>query len=151
MDLLVNAFDQPIDSQEHRDLAATAWMGGELISVRYWLGRLLRRNFFRESNEAVKDALRDYFVRIGCEKGASLVADLQSWSPIAILLQHEVEAVKGCGPTKNARLVAALKAVMANPDLTDSQLAILAATTEKQIARMSQVFVLRKLWTVHTC
>lgn len=150
MENLAHAFDQPIESREHQDLATTAWMGGELVSVRYWLGRLLRRNLFRESDDAVRESLRKHFVEIGCEKGSLLVADLQAWSPVATLLQHEVEVSDGCGPAKIPRLVAALQAVMANPELTNLELAAIAKTTEKQIARMTDVSVLRKLWRLHT-
>jgi hypothetical protein len=114
--------------------------------VRYWLGRLLQRNFFREPDSAVKDALKEYFAARGCEKGAHLVFDYQSWRPLVTLLQHQVESSEACRITMNPRRVAALYAVMANPELTDMQLAAIANTTEKQIARMSDVFVLRKLW-----
>ena len=145
MENLAYAFDQPIQSRDHQDLAATAWMGGELVSVRYWLGRLLQRNFFRESDDAVKEALRKHFIQNGCEKGSHLVSDYQSWSAMVTLLQHQVEVSEGRESTKNARLVAALQAVMANPELADSELAAIAKTTEKQIARMTDVLMLRKL------
>lgn len=150
MENCARAFDQPIDSPEHQDLRATAWMGGDLVSVRYWLGRLLRHNFFRESNDAVRDALEEYFAAQGCEKGSRLVFDFQSWRAFAILLQHQVERSEGCQPTKNSRLVAAIHAVLVDPELTDLQLAGIADTTEKQIARMTDVFVLRELWKLLT-
>jgi hypothetical protein len=145
MENLAYAFDQPIESREHQDLATTAWMGGEDVSVRYWLGRLLRRNFFRESDDAVKDALQKYFIEVGCEKGAPLVSDYQAWSSVATLLQSQVEIYDGRPPTKNPRVVAAIRAFFANPELTDVELAAIAKTTEKQIARMSDVTVLRRL------
>jgi hypothetical protein len=110
------------------------------------LGRLLKHNFFRESDDAVKQALRTYFATAGCEKGSRLVSDYQSWRPVAILLQHQVELSEGCQLTKNSRLVVALQAIMANPELNDAQLAAMAKTTEKKIARMTDVFILRKLW-----
>jgi hypothetical protein len=37
MEYCAEAFDQPIESRDHQDLRTTAWMGGELVSVRYWL------------------------------------------------------------------------------------------------------------------
>lgn len=67
MENLARAFDQPIDSQEHHDLATTAWLGGDLVTVRYWLGRLLRRNLFRESDDVVKHSLQKYLLKIGCK------------------------------------------------------------------------------------
>jgi len=150
MENCAQAFDQPLDSPKHQDLRTTAWMGGELVSVRYWLGRLVRHNLFRVSDDAVKDTLQKYFAANGCEKGSRLVFNYQSWRPLATLLQHQVEFSEGCQLTKNPRLVAALQAVMANPEITDMQLAAIANTTEKQIARMSDVFVLRKLWNLQS-
>jgi hypothetical protein len=45
MESLARKFDQPVDSPEHRALAEDGWLGGESVTVRYWLGRLLNRNF----------------------------------------------------------------------------------------------------------
>jgi len=150
MENLAIAFDLPVESREHQDLATTAWMGGILVAVRYWLGRLLRRNLFRESDDVVNEALRKYIVEIGCKKGAQLVDDHQSWSPVATFLQSQVEVDEGQTPTKNRKLVAAIHAVLKDPDLTVSELAAIANTTEKQITRMTDVFILRKLWRLHT-
>lgn len=146
MEYFAHVFDQPIESQEHQSLAADAWLGGAPISLRYWLGRLLRRNFFRDSDDAVKQALRQYLVEIDCEKGAFLFSDPQCWSPVTILLRHQVEVRDSLGSTQNAKKVAAVKAMLANPDLTDLELAAIAKTTGKQIARMSDLTFLRKLW-----
>jgi hypothetical protein len=146
MEHIAQAFDQPLESHEHQSLASTAWMGGELVFTRYWLGRLLHRNFFRESDESVKEALQRYLVELGCKKGAPLAAYYQSWAPVTILIRHQVELIGGQFLTANPRLVAALEAVMADPDLNNSQVAAIAETTEKQIAQMTDVQVLRKLW-----
>jgi hypothetical protein len=146
MESLARAFDQPLDSEEHRDLAENGWIGGADVIVRYWLGRHLSRNLFRESNDSVNAALREYFVEHGCEKGSCLVSDYQAWPAVAILLQNQGELNAGCQPTKTPRLVAAIQAVMADPELTNSELAAITNTTEKQVARMTDVFVLQKLW-----
>jgi hypothetical protein len=146
MESLARAFDQPLDTPEHRELMEHGWVGGDFITVRYWLGRLLRRNFFRDSDDAVKAALKQYFVDQGCTQGAMLAFDFQTWSTLAILLRHNAEVACGHAPTKNPRLVAALEAVMKDPECDDSQLAARANTTEKQIARMTDVHLLRKAW-----
>src|SRR5690349_16517695 len=109
MENCARKFDQPIESPEHQDLRTSAWMGGAGISTRYWLGRLLRHNFYRESDDIVKDALQKYLATNGCEKCSRLVSDYECWGPIAtVLLQHQVESIEGCQPTQNPRLVAAL-------------------------------------------
>ena len=91
-------------------------------------------------------ALRQYFIALGYKKGARLLADHQSWFPIATLLQNQVELDSGCRPTKNPRLVAAIRAVLRNPELTDKDIAAIAKTTEKQIGRMVDVKLLKKMW-----
>jgi uncharacterized protein (TIGR02246 family) len=143
---LARAFDMPVDSPEHRELAENGWVGGDFISVRYWLGRLLNRNLFRETDDSVTISLQDYLVDRGCHAGASLVSDRQAWGPVAILLRHDLEAACGYPSTGNSRFVAALDAVLANPELTNAELARLANTTEKQVKRMTDVSLVRKLW-----
>lgn len=101
MEDLAWAFDQPVQSKEHQDLANTAWIGGDLVTVRYWLGRLVQRNFFRESDGAVGEALHNYLVSIGCAKGAQLVSDFQVWSAIVPFLESQVKAGEGRPPTRN--------------------------------------------------
>ncbi len=151
MENLAHAFDKPIGSREHQDLAGTAWMGGEAVSVRYWLGRLLCRNFFRESDDDVKEALQKYLIAHGCDKGSTLAYNYESWSSLAIALQHQFELREGSNPNKNRRLPAAIWGVLVDPDATDAQLAAHSKTTEKQIARMTDVLVLRKLWKKRRC
>jgi len=146
MDNLANAFDLPVDSDEHRLLAETAWMGGNWVTVRYWLGRLSCRNLFRESNDTVRQSLQHFISGIGSVEGASLLSDPQAWSIATIILRHQLETLEGLKPTQNPRLVAALYALASDPALTISQLATIARTTEKQVARMSDVTYLRRLW-----
>jgi hypothetical protein len=109
----------------------------------------LGRNLFRESDAAVKAALQQYLMEHGCEKGSLLVSDYQAWEAVATLLQDQAELDAGSQPTKNPRLVAAIQAVMANPELTNSELATIAKTTEGEVARMTDVFLIQKLWRRH--
>jgi hypothetical protein len=146
MESLACAFDQPLDSDAHRDLAENGWIGGDSITVRYWLGRLLHRSLFRESEEAVSHALQQYFADRGYLAGAIIVRDRQAWSPAAVVLQYHAAASYGCTPPKNPRLASALEGLMIDPAIADSELAARAKTTAKQIARMSHVYLLRKLW-----
>ncbi len=146
MESLARAFDMPIDSPEHRDLAENGWVGGDFVTVRYWLGRFLNRNLFHENDDSVAIALQQYLVNRGCDTGASLVFDFQAWGPVAVLLRHDVETACRHPPRSNSRLVAAIGAVFANPELTTAELADLANTTEKQVKRMTDVTLLQKLW-----
>jgi hypothetical protein len=139
------AFDSPVDSGEHRLLAETVWMGGPIVSIRYWLGRLLRRNLFRESHESVLDSLQDFIRDIGSDEAAPLFADSQSWYAAVAILRHRWEMLEGLKPTQKPRYVAVLLAFITNPDLTNLELASAAGITEKQIVRMSDVFILRKI------
>src|SRR5262249_38018914 len=97
-------------------------------------------------DEFVKTSLRQYFLDNNCEKGECLANDLQSWGPLAILLEHDLEVGTGIRPSQNKRLIAALKAVMVDPALDDRQIAAIANTNQQKSARMSEVLVLRRLW-----
>jgi hypothetical protein len=143
MESCAHAFDQPIDSKEHQSLATTAWMGGPLVEMRYWLGRLLNRNLFRESVERVQDALSHALSELAPPAGASVFANARAWSATLTILRDLVEQRDGVRPTAKPKYLAVLRALLANPDLTTFELAKLARTTEKQIARMSDVTVLR--------
>lgn len=146
MELLAKYFDHPYDSREHRDLESTAFMGGPLVSVRYLLGRLLHRNLFRESNEAVSIALFEFLSKYGDANGAQLAFDTNAWSSIAVLLRHEFEIANKIDLTSSKKLFTALHAVIMNPELALSEIAIVAETTEKQVERMSDVKWLKELW-----
>ncbi len=71
---LAQAFDEAPESDRHRLLQETAWMGGEVVSVRYYLGRLIERNLFRVSDEAVFTELHRYLSDVTSEKGAVVVS-----------------------------------------------------------------------------
>ncbi len=117
------------------------------MHLRYWLGRKLGRNFFREPDESVEAALSQYFVDRGCEKGAVFAADHQVWSALAMVVQYHCQIESGTPTTVSARTIAALEAVMTNPALTTGQLAAAAGTTEKQVATMTDVQLIRRLWS----
>lgn len=146
MESLARAFDEPIDSIEHQNLAENVWVGGGSVTVRYWLGRLLNCNLFRETDDTVASRLHHYLVTRGCHVAASLVADRQCWGPITILLRSDFESASGVALTGNVRCIGALRALVANPELTNAELADRANTTEKQVARMTDVTLIRKAW-----
>ena len=146
METCAFAFDQPLDSVEHQQLATTAWMGGPDVAVRYWLGRLARRNFFREPHLVVQASLEGYLIVNGFMKGAQLVADHGTWSTFAAFLHHRVEFEAGSAPSLTLRQMAIIEGVLRDPDASDAQLAALARTTEKQVAKFSDATVLRRTW-----
>jgi hypothetical protein len=93
--------------------------------------------------------MEQYFVARGCSAGAIMIRDLECWSAAAIVLQLHAAAACVCAALTNPWLAAALEALMADPGLSDSELATLAKTTENQIARTPDVFLLRKIWKHH--
>ncbi len=146
VDKLAQLFDMPLGSPEHRDLESTAFMGGPLISVRYWLGRLLNCNLFRASDAEVSAVLVQYFSDIGCERGAELGSDQDAWGSIANFLHYQWQTSSGMSSTKTSKWGSAFYAVLSDPDLTVAEIAQYAETTEKQVARMSDVKWLKQLW-----
>jgi hypothetical protein len=150
VDIFAEYFDLPVDSKEHRILRDDCWIGGEYVSIRYFLGRLIRQNLFRESDDIVGTALARYLKRNGWTHGALMVGDPQVWSPAVKLLKHQLELKEGVKPTQNARLIAAIAAVMNDASISDANLAAYAKTTVRQIARMSDIRVLRKAWRLRS-
>lgn len=150
MDRLADLFDAPPESAEHQILVSSVHLGGPLVSVRYWLGRLLGQNCFRTSDAAVSAALVQYLSDAGYEKGALLASDIGAWSSIARFLQYQWELKSGTSPCENPKLCAALDAVLVDPDLTFLQIAQIAKTTEQQVSRMSDLKWLKELWSRRT-
>jgi len=141
---LAEAFDAPIASQRHRRLESTAWMGGPLVEVRYYLGRLVRRNIFRASDVEVFAAMVSFVAGLTSEHGASLLGayGLQGWMVARVLLRYEYEMRVHGKSTRKKRPVAMVRAFLTNPSLTVSELAKAARTTEKQVKRNTDLKVL---------
>ena len=121
-------------------------MGGPLVSVRYWLGRLLNYNFFRASDSEVSAALVQYLYDIGCEKGAKLGSSQDAWISIAEFLRYQWQTGSGMSPAKTSKWGAALYAVLSDPDLSITEIAQYAETTDKQVGRIAEVNWLKELW-----
>lgn len=136
METLAQAFDAPPKSEQHRALAQSAWMGGELVAIRFYLGSLLGQNLFRESDATVEDKMRQWVGRRTSPEGAALIRGFEWWQIVAMLVRHEYEAKNPCGSHSANREVIALMAFLKDPTISTDQLARLASSTEKQLARM---------------
>ncbi|HEX4146643.1 MAG TPA: hypothetical protein VHY91_24285 [Pirellulales bacterium] len=145
LDELARRFDLPIDSPEHIDLVETAWFGGELVSVRAYLGRLLERNLFRESDAEVERRMVDYISSLTSKAGGALFRDPQGWMIASSILRFRFEMQTKARSALNARRIAAVEAFLANPSTTLAQLAKQLKTTEKQLNRNSDLTVARRL------
>jgi hypothetical protein len=88
MDDFARAFDAPPTSRDHRNLADSAWLGGFLVSVRYYLGRLLNRNLFRESDAVVESRIIAFIEATISKEGASLVTGEGSWQLSEPILRY---------------------------------------------------------------
>lgn len=146
MDSLAEAFDSPLDSPDHRMLAEDAWLGGPLVSVRYYLGRLIGRNLFRESDDEVLSEVRNYFAREFSKDGAAILQDARGWKIAEFVMRSRFEATTLGKPRRNRQEVQAVSAFLANPKLSTIELATSAETTIKQLARMSTLQYAR---TIH--
>jgi len=142
---LAEAFDSPLNSDRHRALADDGWMGGPGISGRYFLGMLVRHNFFRDDDFVFAQALHRYFHEQGYAL-ATVAYNNEAWDSLVVLLKHEYERSQDIEPSENHRLIAALKEVLTNADASNDELAKLANTTKKQVAKMSTVFMIRRAW-----
>jgi hypothetical protein len=137
MNDLARAFDAPPTSREHRNLADSAWLGGYLVSVRYYLGRLLNKNLFRESDAKVQRRITAFIAATASKEGASLVADEGSWQLSEPILRFRYETEINGESKRKPREVAAIEAFLQNPSVELADLAQIVGTTEKQLRRMS--------------
>ena len=134
-------FDRPHDSPEHQLLAETAWMGGPLIAVRFYLGRLIGKNLFRVADAEVEEYLVQYISETTSHAGGELVRGLDGWQIASDLLRcrSDSESGKQAHPAREPtpKAVIAVEEYLTNSSLTMAQLAELAKTTEKQLGRNS--------------
>jgi hypothetical protein len=139
-------FDLPTDSAEQRAFMEEAWFGGSFVTIPYWLGRLVGRNLFRESKGTWVAALQQYFVDRGEPVSARMAANTYCWDTIARLLEHRGRVALGIPTRAKPRLIVAIETTLEHPEMPLAELARIVNTTEKQIARMSDVTVLRDCW-----
>jgi hypothetical protein len=147
MENLARDFDLPPGSPQHELLADTAWMGGSLIGVRYYLGRIIGRNLFRESHAEVEERLVDYFSEITSPAGGELVRGLHGWGIAEEVLRYRFERERGM-PTKlahklNEKGMRAVELYLANPSISIAELAEKVGTTERQLTRNSLLNLIR--------
>ena len=143
---LARAFED-LNSPQHHQLLRDLPILGHAASIRYYLGRLLARNFFTESDDQVTRALVTVIADLTSAQGASLLLTepLQGWMAVQDLLRHHYERKTTGKSTRNPKRIAALTALLTDPTLPVSTLAQQAQTTEKQLARMPDISLLRRL------
>lgn len=150
MEELARRFDLPKDSAEYAALAESAWMGGELVGVRFYLGHFIGRNLFREPDDVVEHHLVEYISRRTSATGARAIRGLYGWSLALEILRHHFERsmpayATQLGRTRSDREIDAVEVYLADPSKTIAQLASELGTTEKQLARNSLLTLARDL------
>jgi hypothetical protein len=138
LEALAQSFDEAPESERHRLLQQTAWMGGQVVSVRYYLGRLIHRNLFRVSDEAVSSELQRYLSKVTSKKGAAVIsnAGFRGWVAAELLLRDTFERRFLGESSCNAKHVAAIQSLLSNPALSLDEIASAARTTVKQLSRL---------------
>jgi hypothetical protein len=144
MENIARAFDCPVDSPEHASLAETACMGGCLVTVRYYLGRLLGRNLFRETDAEVENRLVEYVSQTTSAAGGKLIRGGQGWDIASEILRHRFEMQMQGSSNLNLRNIAAVEAFLGNPSVRLDELASKLGTTEKQLARNATLTLVRR-------
>ena len=145
METLAKIFDLPETSEKYQALAAETWLGGSGIVVRYFLGRLLVRNLFRESNSEVEQHIISWLLGRASKSGVLLMNSSDLWTFGAELTRDEFEVSQNRSTTLNAREAAAVLAFLRDPTITIAALANLVGSTEKQLGRMTLLNYVRAL------
>lgn len=126
-------FDEPIESDVHRLVRDTAWIGGSLIEGKYLLGILIGKNLFRVTVEEYYETLHDYL----CENVSREVAGLFTTIDIVILYMRLVYHENGNLPVINVerkhRAEHGVAFLFQNLDATVAEIASHLKTTEKQV------------------
>jgi hypothetical protein len=143
-------FDMPPDSPEHDRLLQTAWMGGPLVAVRCYLGRLIGRNLFRESDADVEQRLVEFVSRLTSATGGELMRGADGWSIAAEILRYrfEEQARKptALAPKLTAKVMMPVELYLTKPSLSLDELAKEANTTPRQLSRNSLLNHVRRVW-----
>jgi hypothetical protein len=113
-------------------------MGGQVVSLRYYLGRLIHRNLFRVSDEAVSSELQRYLSKATSKQGAAVIrsAGVRGWAAAELLLRDTFERRFLGESSCNAKHVAAIRSLLSNPALSLDEIASEARTTVKQLNRL---------------
>ncbi len=137
MEWLAKIFDTPAASVEHRMLVDELWIAGDTVSVRYYLGRILGLNLFREADDKVRSRLKKWLAGRTSKKGALVVNNRDGWQVANSLLRWDFETETGRKLSGTRKEYAALDAYLTDPTISMPELAKRAGTTEKQLARMT--------------
>jgi hypothetical protein len=132
-------FDAPPSSREHAFLRDEGWLGGEIVEVRYILGRLLGHNLFRESDDAVHRRLVKFIAEITSKEGAALVCEISDWQMLRSILRYRFETEIAGSKARKPREVFALETFLCHPEISLAELANQVGTTEKQLCRMTNL------------
>ncbi len=130
-------FDAPLDSPEHIQLRRELWLGGAYVEGRYLLGRLLQRNFFRESHADFLATRRAHLQEVAGPGGARILMDDLDLG--VMILQYQCRRFGDIPHRNKPKILEAYWAIVNNPTLSDAQIAEQIGTTEKSVARMSYV------------
>lgn len=135
MNQLAEMFDSPLDSPEHIQLRSEGWLGGPSVEGRYLLGRLLQRNFFKESDADFLSAMHDHLAKAAGPIGAKILMDDLDIG--VIILKHQCRRFADIPPPSKPKVLDAYWAIVTNPTLSDVQIAEQIGTTVKTVGQMS--------------
>ena len=151
MEFIAECFDAPPDSEKHRSIRETAWMGGDLVEGRYLLGMLIGENLFKVANEDYAGRLRDFVSRDVSVSVADIFCDLHECSHLIPFLRYHYHQQAGFAPlpSRNGHIETAVYHLLHDLDASDSEIAAKLGITEKQVQRISDLKALRKVIRVH--
>jgi hypothetical protein len=149
MEIFAEAFEAPIDSQEHTLLRDTAWNGGPLVEGRYLLGMLTGTNLFRVSDDEYARTLYEFISHRVSPRAAAIFCptyDLQLMPYLRLVYHRETDfpAINMGVPSvpssrRNERVERGIEYLLHNLDASIEDIAKVLATTQKQVLRMSDV------------
>jgi hypothetical protein len=146
LDHLAKTFDAGPKTGD-AELKFASQMVGALIGVRFYLGRLISQNLFRASDAEVTRALAKFISQNLSKREGEVLGSggLQGWTAVVGYFKREYE-IRSLGASEESRVrTAVVESLLRDLSLSNTELARKAATTEKQVDRIVEVVLLRKL------
>ncbi|MEN6451795.1 MAG: hypothetical protein ABFC96_14995 [Thermoguttaceae bacterium] len=136
IDSLAKSFDLPMDSPEHRALRENAWLGGDYVECRYYLGALIGKNEFRTSEDEFLDDLSEFIARKTSPAARMFCCTINHCTHVIDFLRREFERQTGYpAKVKETKDDRAVELLLRHPDWSDEQIAAELAATQKTMAR----------------
>ena len=144
---LAAKFDALPGREGHEAFQDECYLLGQVVGIRYYLGRLVGRNLFRETDQEVTRALVEYLAPETSERGAALVGGggSQGWLAVEDLLRHTLEMEWFGRSEVESEKAEWVREFLSEPEVSLAGVARKVGRSEGELGEMMELKILRKL------